>query len=64
MTTVTGNGYTCSNCGVWVQNCNSHTCLSKIQQTYYASYGIINYLPILERIAIALEKIAENMIKK
>ena len=62
MSETTENGYTCDICGVWVTGWQGHTCVPKtpyVTTPFMGTSWMDN--AILERIAKALEKIAEKL---
>ena len=68
MTLPTSNiydGYTCAVCGASVSNGAIHNCSGGTAKPYIPSYtyNFTPYFSVLERIAIALEKIVERMMK-
>jgi hypothetical protein len=61
------NGWTCEKCGSWVPNGTYHTCINGTGNNPVPAPYQINFLPywpLFERIAVALEKIAEVLAKK
>lgn len=64
MPSTTLNGYTCGYCGAFVPNGTYHACTGASIQQPQIHINYLPYIPVLERIASALERIAMELEKR
>lgn len=56
--------WTCTLCGASVPYGATHSCLGQTTPVPQPIYTYLPYMPVMERIAVALEKIAQQLEKK